>query len=257
MKTKTSSKKVPTLFSRQSTSRSFPLGSILILVALTSCCTIQPGTELVCNTLAPDCTYEQIGGYFGIQNAAAGTAAKFTAETSGNLATVYLGLTKQSLDEGGGVNVFLCPDAAGSPKMNIATQTYLGTVASTKQAGTTNNSVVSLVVAGKVPVSQGLDYWLVLKPAAPGTYAVWNLSLGRRRQNGWVTDPVYVGSIAVWGYRGPWRTFNDHWLPAFAITAWPRPWANLFRERESPFRVPEWQVWPPPWPPPHDLPRPN
>jgi hypothetical protein len=55
------------------------------------------------------------------------------------------------------VSVFLCRDAWGSPS---ATQTYLGTVTPTEQSGTTNNSVVRLVVAGKVPVSQGLDYWL-------------------------------------------------------------------------------------------------
>jgi hypothetical protein len=189
---------------------------------------IQPGTEIVFTTLAPDCTYEQHGGYFGIQNAWAGTAAKFTAMKSGNLATVYLGLTKsgfQNPEESGPVSVFLYRDAAGS--LNIATQTYLGTVAPTKQYDTTNNSVVRLPVAGTVPVSQGLDYWLVLKAAAPGMHAVWNHSLGRQRQNGWVTDPVYVGSIAVWDYGGPWKTFNDHWLPAFGITA--RPWGESFR----------------------------
>jgi hypothetical protein len=129
MKTKTSSKKVPTLFSRQSTSRSFPLGSILILVALTSCCTIQPGTELVCNTLASDCTYDPRSAYAGPQGGWE-DAAKFTAMTSGNLAAVYLGLTKMGPQGVGPVSVFLYGDAAGSP--NNATQTYLGTVAPTR-----------------------------------------------------------------------------------------------------------------------------
>jgi hypothetical protein len=221
MKTKTSSKKVLTpFFLRQSARRSFLLGPILVLVALTGCCEIRTWPNpIVFNTLAPDCTYEQFGGYFGIQKPPPAetryweTAAKFTAMTSGNLATVDLGLTKWGANAptglyGGPASVFLYRDAAGSP--NIATQTYLGTVAPTGDTYRTNNSLVSLLVAGTVPVVQGLDYWLVLKPAARGVHDCWNLSL-----------PRMAGSSAVSHNDVTWRTFNDEYLPAFRITAKP------------------------------------
>jgi hypothetical protein len=118
--------------------------------------------------------------------------------TSGYLATVHLGLTNYSSlnpKEGGPVSVFLCRDAWGSPS---ATQTYLGTVTPTEQSGTTNNSVVRLVVAGKVPVSQGLDYWLVLKPAAAPMADLWNNAL-----------PVRPGLVANSQDGGvKWLNFN-------------------------------------------------
>ena len=226
MKTKTS-QKVPTPFSlRQSASRSFPLGSILVLVALTSCCLIQPGTELVFTTLAPNCTYYPDNGIDLISGpptpGVAEYAAKFTAMTSGNLATVHLGMTHctQTKLPGGPVGVFLCRDAAGLP--NIATQTYLGTVAPTEWFGTTNNTVVRLVVAGKVPVVQGLDYWLVLKPAAlEYNCDIWNTSI-----------EMFGSAVDSWDGGVTWRTFNEpRALPAFGITAWPRPWADFFRDR--------------------------
>jgi len=83
--------------------RSFPLGSTVVLIALTSCCIMQPGTAIVFNTLAPDCTYDQNGfsfpdisqGYRPPPQRPSTTskAAMFTSMTSGNLAKVYLGLT--------------------------------------------------------------------------------------------------------------------------------------------------------------------
>jgi hypothetical protein len=96
MKNKTSSKKVPTPFSlRQIAHRLYPLGPILVLVALTACCSIEPGTRIVCNTLAPDCTYDLYVGYPSARiprephpPAIVEAAAKFTAMSDGNLATV-------------------------------------------------------------------------------------------------------------------------------------------------------------------------
>ena len=202
-------------------SRSFPLSSILVLVALTSCCVIQPGTELVFNTLATDCIYDRLpetgvskqGPPVEPPNFAQASAVRFTAWTSDNLATVHLGLTNNEVGSriwGGPVNVFFCRDASGSPAATQA-QTYLGTVAPTESLWTTNKSIVSLVVARKVPVVQGLDYWLVLKPAPLG-------------------PPGFDYMIDHWHF------FNDHTrrpieLPAFAITAWPPPLANFFREQ--------------------------
>jgi hypothetical protein len=242
MKTKTSSKKVPTPFSlRQIAHRLFPLGSIHVLVALTACCNIEPGTRIVSNTLAPDCTYDGHAYYqFGGDPSSGGSdpsgpyppyneqgAAKFTARSSGNLATVYLGLHKAF--DGGDASVFLCSDAAGSP--NIATQTLLGTVAPTEEVAIENNkSLVSLRVTGRVPVVKGLDYWLVVKPAALVVHDGWNLSLPAvNGSRGWRRESYVT-----------WHTHNDDVLPAFRITAWlPLPWANFFRVRESPSRVPE------------------
>jgi len=142
-------------------------------------------------------------------------------------ATVYLGLTKSThgFDSGGPASVFLCRDAAGSP--DIATQTFLGTVAPTEVFGETNKSLVSLPATGRVLVVKGRDYWVVLKPAAQAVSGVWNRSL-----------PEVKGSIAWSMDDVTWETSNDT-LPAFRITAWPPPWSKFFRPRESPFRVPE------------------
>lgn len=91
---------------------------------------------------------------------------------------------------------------------------------------------MSLVVAGKVPVVEGQNYWLILQPVPLGPLAVlpkrytvrdcWNCSLpavrGMTRYSyGWYN-----------GYN--WWTIaaNHPTLPAFGITAWPRPWADFF-----------------------------
>lgn len=129
---KNSSKKVPTPFSLgQIAHRLFPLGPIPVLVALTACCYIEPGTRIVFNTLAPDCNYDRNRAWI-ISSERSGPyspyideiAAKFTAMSSGNLAIVYLGLTTMKIDYAGAVSVFLYSDAAGWP--DNATQTYLG-----------------------------------------------------------------------------------------------------------------------------------
>src|SRR5262245_41018070 len=129
MKTKASSKRVLTLFSLpQSASQSFPLGSVLVLIALTSCCMMQPGTAIVCTTLAPDCTYDanerslpDITQKSGPQPQHPGTtskAAMFTSMNSGNLAKVYLGLTNADTTDNRqlgplSVDVFLMDDTSG------------------------------------------------------------------------------------------------------------------------------------------------
>jgi hypothetical protein len=60
MKTKTSSKKVPTPFSfRQSAGRSFPLAPVLVAAVLMALCPIQTrANTIVFNTLGPGNTYD-------------------------------------------------------------------------------------------------------------------------------------------------------------------------------------------------------
>ncbi len=198
---------------RQSAGRSFPLVPILVAAVLMALCPIQTrANTIVFDTLGPGDTYEQLSGYVIIRTSPPGAvfndfAAQFTAMTSVNLAThlkIDLGLTFQSLTTPGQMNVFLYGDAAGSP--DDAMQTLLGTVTPTEAFGTTNNSLLSLVVSG-VPLVQGTNYWLVLKPDVGHTR--WNASL-----------PAVTGSIAQRRNNDvTWFTFNDRQLPAFRISA--------------------------------------
>src|SRR5262249_12704970 len=105
-------------------------------------------------------------------------------------------------------------------------------------------------------------YWLILQPVPLGPLAVlpkhytvtdcWNYSSPRVHgestlySDGWYNGYNWHGIAANPG------------LPAFGITAWPRPWAKFFRVLpEGPYHpFPEGRV-PPTWPPPPDLPRPK
>ena len=204
------------------------------------------------NTIAHDCKYDKDGYYSLIAkgpgiNSRTGRkfewseemGARFTAMTSGNVAGVYLGLTNYAANKDGGpVNVFLCDDIDGIP--NIVTQKFLGTVTPTEFVETTNNSIVSLLVAKKVPVVEGWHYWLVLKPALEtplgGEQAVVGQSPLRMRDAWNMSLPQVHGKVDYSSSGGrprakwwPVNHENDQALPAFGITAWPRPWANLFR----------------------------
>src|SRR5207248_920679 len=164
---------------------SAPVGIAVLLIAF---CPVQAqATTIVFNTLGPGDTYLSTSGFAVVGVGALGVleevAAQFTAMTSGNLATVDLGLTFASGHTPGAVNVFLYADSAGSP--NNAIQTFLGSGTPTAKFGTTNNSLVSFTVAGTVPVVTGTNYWLVLKPA----------NVNERVAVNWMQSLATAGSI--------------------------------------------------------------
>ena len=187
------------------------LAPTLIVVALTALCTANArANTIVFNTLGPGDTYSQINGYqISGNNAATGIdteeAAQFTAGASGFLATVDLGLG-YAVSPGLPVSAYLYGDASGSP--DNANQTLLGSGTPTAEFGTTNNSIVSIAVAGNVPVTMGSLYWLVLKPANPNAFDFWNLSL-----------PPITGNVAESMDHSPWDVGSGGVLPAFRITA--------------------------------------
>ena len=229
---------------------------------------MQPGTAIVFTTLAPDCTYDANVASFpdisqgsGSQPQHPSTTSKmamFTSMTSGNLAKVYLGLTNADTPYNRqlgalSVDVFLMDDTPyriPSPKTgkygnwlsgggpNIASQTYLGRVTPAKFFKTTNNSLVSLVVAKKVPVVEGQSYWLVLQPVPPGPLVApflpkhyvlrdcWNYSSPRVRGMHTLYSEGWYNGYNWWAIADKNPT-----LPAFGLTAWPRPWADFFRDR--------------------------
>ena len=162
------------------------------------------GNTIVFSDFGPGDTYSQ--------NFAAGgpatsplteIAAQFTAGASGNLATVDLGLTYVTQ---GAANVYLYGDASGLP--DNANQTFLGSGTPTAVFGTTNNTLVSLAVAGTVPVTMGNVYWLVLKPGAANEEDAWNLGAA-------------AGLVAISSDDITWSNGSGGvvFLPAFRITA--------------------------------------
>ena len=134
------------------------------------------------------------------------SAAQFTAGASGDLATVYLGLTYGR--NANPVNVYLYGDASGSP--DNANQIPLGSVAATAAYSTTNNSVVSFAVAGTVPVTMGSTYWLVLKPSGSNVDSDWNASF----------PPVSGMTDYSIDDSGIWASYSAV-LPAFRLTTAP------------------------------------
>jgi hypothetical protein len=175
-------------------------GTLLMLTA--------HGSTIVFSTFGPGDTYNPSLSYF-VGNGANNyePAAQFTAGASRNLANVDLGLTyfNGSNPADRQINVFLYGDASGSP--DNANQTLLGSVTPVAQFdGVTNNSVVSLSVAGTVPVTAGSTYWLVLKPTSFGTDDAWNLS-----------SPAITGLTSVSHDDSTWLS-GLNTLPAFRIT---------------------------------------
>jgi hypothetical protein len=176
MKTKNSSKKVPNPISlRRRTGQSFPLVPALVAALLVAFCPGQVLADMVVfDTLGPGNTYNQtsglqiIGSSAGLREAAAEFAT--ISDVNGPW-RLDLGLTKIPNTSGGPVDVFLYGNAAGVP--DNTDQTFLGTVTPTQFFGTTNNSLASLTVMG-VPLIQGLNQWIVLKPGAAGTHDIWN-----------------------------------------------------------------------------------
>ena len=170
-------------------------------------------TSIVFDTFGPGDTYSSTRGYdVGDLGGAAGPftfeeAAQFTAGTSGNLATVSLGLTYLSGFVALPVNVYLYSDTSAAP--NNAAQTFLGSATPTAAYSTTNSSVITFSVAGTVPVTIGTTYWLILKPSSSNEFDIWNESspqvLGKTDQS---TDD------STWSQISPF-------LPAFRLTASP------------------------------------
>jgi hypothetical protein len=175
------------------------LGSALLALTARS-------NTIVFSDLGAGNTYNDLIGYD--VNAAAGAAeevaAQFTAGTSGNLATVDLGLNYASSSQAGPVNVYLYADASGLP--DNASQTFLGSGTPTTLSGTTNNTLVSFSVAGTIPVTIGTTYWLVLKPASSSMFDIWNFSLAT------------TGLVANSLNDSTWNAGTTT-LPAFRITA--------------------------------------
>ena len=183
--------------------------TIGIVAVLISFCPAQMRGDIVFNTLGPGDTYNQSAGTFvGFQTQSGGPffeiAAQFTAQTSGNLATVDLGLTFVSGTTPGSVSAFLYGDAAGSP--DNADQTLLGSGTPTGAFTTTNNSLLSLTVSG-VPVTMGSVYWLVVKPVNPlSQHTIWNAS-----------SPAVTGLKQFTTNDSTWQPASNNVLPAFRL----------------------------------------
>jgi hypothetical protein len=168
--------------------------------------------SVVFDTFGPGNTYSQqaggdVGKYYS-KNFYTEYAAGFTAQTSGDLATVDLGLTYFVQ---GIVNVFLYGTTQQLGPDNNS-QTFLGSCIPTAENGTTNNSVVSFTVGGIVPVTAGTNYYLVLKGGDATGHELWNNS----------DPPVSSGTPnfgAAFSTDDTNWTFNEATLPAFRLTA--------------------------------------
>lgn len=179
---------------------------LLILSSVVVAFTVH-GTTIVYNNFGPGDTYDAMFGY-GIGNTN-GTglrsqAMQFTAGVSGDLATVDLGLTWEDAS-GVPVQVFLYGDAAGVPIPG--SQILLGTAAPTAQFQTTNNSIVTVNVAGVVPVTMGTMYFLALMPTSP------------LRDSWQQTLPAVAGVVATSTDDGMTWFPEPNTLAAFRITA--------------------------------------
>lgn len=172
---------------------------ILIFGATALLLVTARATSIVFNTFGPGDTYNQSSGYDvgTFFRTPVEDAAQFTAGTSGNLATVDLGLTgiRGSLS----ANVYLYGEASGSP--DNTNQIFLGSALFPSPT-----SILSFAVAGTVPVTLGSNYWLVLKPST-SDYGIWNFS-----------SPAVPGSVDYSIDDSTWVTYAAV-LPAFRLTA--------------------------------------
>jgi hypothetical protein len=177
---------------------------ILLILSITVLAFTARGNSIVFNTLGPGDTYDQ--NLARDVEPGSEWAAQFTAGASGNLATVDLGLTYDTINPNGPVNVYLYGDTSGSPGTNLA---LLGSGTPTGVLGTTNNSLVSFAVAGTIPVTMGTTYWLVLAPADLTHHLVWWNN----------SSPAVSGSVAFSVDGTTWSSFGGLTLPAFRLTA--------------------------------------
>jgi hypothetical protein len=166
---------------------------------------------VVFDSFGPGNTYE-ISSFFYVGKAGSSPteqAAQFTAQASGFLSTVELGLTRPSGHPSTAVNVFLYGDLNGSP--DNSNQIFLGSADPAGTANQTNNSVATVDVLSQVFVSLDSIYWLVLKPATPDGLTFWNFS------------NTTLGQMRVSGDDSTWETEGDPRIAAFRINAVPEP----------------------------------
>ena len=176
---------------------------------------------IVFNTLGPGDTYSFNTAYgvtgSSIQLGPFEQASQFTAQASGPLSEVDIGLTSDSLPNsvGGPVDVYITPDANGFP--DNSSEILLGSVTPTHIYGSTNNSLVS-VTSLNYSVTAGETYWLVLKPGSSTTNDMWNLS-----------QPAVAGMVDFSKDDSHWSNNGIGVLGAFRIEAVPEPttWALL------------------------------
>jgi hypothetical protein len=172
------------------------------------------GNSLVFNTFGPGIYYQSNAWEVSASGNADGlveTAAQFTAMTSGDLATIELGLTYvgNSPDP---VDVFLYGDSNGSPATNLG---LLGSGTPSAQDGPNVNSVVSFAVTGTFPVTMGTNYWLVMKAGTPPMPALGDA---------WNWSPSATGLVdqskddSTW-FRGASAHPDAIPMPAFRLTA--------------------------------------
>lgn len=133
-------------------------------------------------------------------------AAQFTAQASGNLRTVDLGMTFDPFLGPGMFNVYLYKDTGGVP--NASSATFLGSDGSFG-SDISFSTLVSLPVSGIVPVSAGSSYWLSLQPAFVNAWSFWDFS-----------SPLLLGTVdysrdgTTWFLAG-----TSQEIPAFRLTA--------------------------------------
>jgi VPDSG-CTERM motif len=131
-------------------------------------------------------------------------AAQFTARATGNLAMVDLGMRFSQSFGPGIFNAYLYNDADGAP--NSADPIFLGSGGSFFG---TYNTLVSLPVAGAVPVTKGSSYWLSLQPAFVNAWSFWDFSL-----------PLVLGTVDFSSNGTTWHPAGTPAeMPAFRLTA--------------------------------------
>ena len=189
---------------------------ILIIVAAVDfvALTAQADT-IVFGSVGPSGTYQQFGSY-GVENGIPGTppqeiGARFVSPMNGSISQVELGLTYADNINGialppGTVNVFLYTDSNGSP--NNASQVLVGSVSPTTVTGGPPGNLLSTAVSPSFPVSAGISYWLVLKPAAPQMWAEWRFA-----------DPNQSTALSVSRDDAAWTISEPANFPAFRFTA--------------------------------------
>jgi hypothetical protein len=195
---------------------------LLLVVSSAALALTVRGNAIVFDTLGPGGNYNSNSAYGLYANPVSGTtvseAVRFTAGTSGMLATVDLGLTIWAPNPPGPMNVWLLGDASGSP--DNANQTFLGLAGTPTDSFNhtffSSNSLVSFTVAGNVPVTMGSNYWLALIPATANESIFWQ-----------IPSPETLGLVAV-SFTHEFFGATTNSLPAFRITAVPDSGRTVF-----------------------------
>jgi hypothetical protein len=130
-------------------------------------------------------------------------AAQFTAQASGNLVSVDLGVRFSQFFGPGMFNMYLCNDAGGVP------DTSNPVLLASDVSFATFTTLVSLAISGNVSVSADSSYWLSLQPAFQDAWSFWDFS-----------SPLLLGAV---GYSSNGTTWfpagTSAEMPAFRLTA--------------------------------------